>query len=364
MNIKTITTTDGVNTVDFGSAASRFYWFRNIGTTTVYVSGNSDISAGGDGVAELPSGGSVCIETLGGKVYILGEGKVQIHNTGDKFCPFHNAPVSGDGGKTVTVSNPNLLINPDFTINQRGNTGITISSSTWVNFFIADRWKLYINNASPSGAIQRNDDGTITLSMTAGYCDIRQMFETPLEEGYYTLSAKINGEVIILSGYKYNDKELIGNGLVLGNNFFGIRCHEQKVIAVEWAKLEYGSVNTPFVTPNISDEITKCLRYYETITFGTTAGLPAVMWKNDTNVCHTNIPIFEKRNTASINPTVTISGDTKRFVSNLGLFNISGYSITSYAPNNLGIQFTLSSAPSAPAFGWVDKFVVSIDAEL
>ena len=98
MNIKTITTTDGVNTVDFGSAASRFYWFRNIGTTTVYVSGNSDISAGGDGVAELPSGGSVCIETLGGKVYILGEGKVQIHNTGDKFCPFKNAPAAGGGG--------------------------------------------------------------------------------------------------------------------------------------------------------------------------------------------------------------------------------------------------------------------------
>ena len=100
MNIKTITSVDGVNTVDFGSAASRFYWFKNIGTTTVYVSGNSDISAGGDGVAELPSGGSVCIETLGGKVYILGEGKVQIHNTGDKFCPFKNAPAQS-GGEAV-----------------------------------------------------------------------------------------------------------------------------------------------------------------------------------------------------------------------------------------------------------------------
>ena len=100
MNIKTITTTDGVNTVDFGSAASRFYWFRNIGTAAVYVSGNSDISAGGDGVAELPSGDSVCIEAMGGKVYVLGAGKVQIHNTGDKFCPFKNAPVAG-GGEAV-----------------------------------------------------------------------------------------------------------------------------------------------------------------------------------------------------------------------------------------------------------------------
>ena len=100
MNIKTITTIGGVNEVDFGSNASRFYWFRNVGTTAVHVSGNADISAGGDGVAELAAGDSVCIEALGGKVYVLGAGKVQIHNTGDKFCPFKNAPAQS-GGEAV-----------------------------------------------------------------------------------------------------------------------------------------------------------------------------------------------------------------------------------------------------------------------
>lgn len=100
MNIKTITSVSGVNVVDFGAAASRFYWFKNIGTTTVYVSGDPNITADGDGVAELPAGGSVCIEAFGGKVYALGAGKVQIHNTGDKFCPFRNAPVSSGGGVT------------------------------------------------------------------------------------------------------------------------------------------------------------------------------------------------------------------------------------------------------------------------
>ncbi len=98
MNIKTITSTEGVNKVDFGSSASRFYWFHNIGTTAVHVSGKADIVAGGDGVAELAAGDSVCIETLGGKVYVLGEGKVEIHNTGDKFPPFRNAPAAGGGG--------------------------------------------------------------------------------------------------------------------------------------------------------------------------------------------------------------------------------------------------------------------------
>ena len=83
--------------VDFGSSASRFYWFQNIGTTAVHVSGKADIVAGSDGVAELAAGDSVCIEALGGKVYVLGAGKVHIHNTGDKFCPFKNAPAQSGG---------------------------------------------------------------------------------------------------------------------------------------------------------------------------------------------------------------------------------------------------------------------------
>ena len=98
MNIKTITSTEDVNEVDFGSNASRFYWFHNIGTTTVHVSANADIVAGADGVAELAAGGVTCIETTEGKVYVLGAGKVQIHNTGDKFCPFKIAPAQSGGG--------------------------------------------------------------------------------------------------------------------------------------------------------------------------------------------------------------------------------------------------------------------------
>ena len=98
MNIKTVTTIDGVNTVDFGSAASRFYWIENLGSTTVYVSGNENIVPDGDNVKVLSAGCSTMVENLGGKVYILGAGKFQITNQGDKFPPFRNAPVAGGGG--------------------------------------------------------------------------------------------------------------------------------------------------------------------------------------------------------------------------------------------------------------------------
>ena len=98
MNIKTVTTIDGVNTVDFGSAASRFYWIENLGSTTVYVSGNENIVPDGDNVKVLSAGCSTMVENLGGKVYILGAGKFQITNQGDKFPPFRNAPVASSGG--------------------------------------------------------------------------------------------------------------------------------------------------------------------------------------------------------------------------------------------------------------------------
>lgn len=231
-------------------------------------------------------------------------------------------------GKIPTVSNPNLLINPDFKINQRNVSG---TFSEMGKYFV-DRWRLV------SGSVSVNQDRTITLN--GSICQ-------PLENAVGTnVTASVSAGTAV-----YDDTA----------KTFTISANGE---TISWAKLEYGSANTPFVTPDISDEMPKCLRYYETITFGTTAGLPAVMWKNDGDKCHTNVTIFEKRNTASINPTVTIVGTTKRFVSNLGVLNISDYSIVTYAPNNLGIQFTLSSAPSVPAFGWVDKFIISIDAEI
>ena len=88
MNIKTITTVDGINPVYFGDYAPRFYWFKNLGDSTLYVSANPNPISGGDDVSELLPKSSTSIETDEGKVYVLGAGKVEIHNTDSKFRPF------------------------------------------------------------------------------------------------------------------------------------------------------------------------------------------------------------------------------------------------------------------------------------
>ena len=98
MNIKTITAVDGINPVYFGNYAPRFYWFKNLGDSTLYVSAKPNPIAGGDDVSELSSHSSTSIETDEGKVYILGAGKVEIHNTDSKFCPFKGATFVSGGG--------------------------------------------------------------------------------------------------------------------------------------------------------------------------------------------------------------------------------------------------------------------------
>lgn len=97
MKIKTITTATGVNLVDFGDCTSRFYWFRNLGDSTLYVSAKPNPISGEDDVSELPPKSSVSIETDEGKVYILGAGKVEIHNTDSKFCPFRGVNTVSEG---------------------------------------------------------------------------------------------------------------------------------------------------------------------------------------------------------------------------------------------------------------------------
>ena len=164
MNIKTITSTEGVNEVDFGSSASRFYWFRNIGTTTVHVSGKADITAGGDGVAELAAGDSVCIETLGGKVYVLGAGKVQIHNTGDKFCPFKNAPAQSGGeavdAYTKTESDAKYAQKTDIpsSLPANGGNADTVGGKVPEKIFYENGLSADLNSATQSGCYGASPD--------------------------------------------------------------------------------------------------------------------------------------------------------------------------------------------------------------
>ena len=133
------------------------------------------------------------------------------------------------------IINPNLLINPDFRINQRGISG-TFSDT---GKYFVDRWRLV------SGTVTVNSDGTLTLSG-----DICQ----PLENAVGTnVTASVSAGTAVYDNTTQTFT-ITGNGDV-----------------ISWAKLEIGSAATTFIPPDPATELMKCRRYYRTMSRGTLA---------------------------------------------------------------------------------------------
>lgn len=156
-------------------------------------------------------------------------------------------------------SNPNLLINPDFKINQRGE-------SAYNSQYSVDRWKIYnaLYNVSTKNLSNSNSsDGNLV-----------QTFENPLN-GTYTITVHCSSVTGIVnftwSGENVIVDKEVGN-LKKGNNIVTIKATNLKLIGVlikpeasvniDYIKLEQGSIATPFVAPNPAEELVKCQRYY------------------------------------------------------------------------------------------------------
>lgn len=164
-------------------------------------------------------------------------------------------PANGGNADTVDglhaneiASNPNLLINPDFRINQRGLTGWSVAYDdsgvpiTATQTYIMDRWRIM--------------DGTINI--TNGIITLAGTIIQVLENG---IGTNFTATVSVASGTataSYDDTTrtftIIGNRAVLN-----------------WAKLECGNVATPFIPPDPATELMKCRRYYRTMSRGALA---------------------------------------------------------------------------------------------
>lgn len=135
------------------------------------------------------------------------------------------------------ISNPNVLINPDFKINQREKSGTIVPNKNAdgedIHTYFVDRWGI------DSGTVVINTDGTLTLNGT-----MSQILENAVGAD---VTASVSAGTAV-----YDDATktftITGNGDV-----------------ISWAKLEYGSVETPFVPPVPALELLKCQRYYREI---------------------------------------------------------------------------------------------------
>ena len=157
-------------------------------------------------------------------------------------------------------SNPNLLINPDFKINQRGATSYEQQG------YSVDRWKIWNVTVTPStsgGITVKNDKYTDTGT-----------FVQPLEnatEGDSTLSCyvtSVSGTVTMVADD--NSQVILKQGLNVvhtskSTKTFTIFLNRGTNITLKWVKLEQGKVATEFIAPNYAEELTKCKRFFQVL---------------------------------------------------------------------------------------------------
>lgn len=181
------------------------------------------------------------------------------------------------------VSNPNLLDNPDFKINQRGQSEYSQSANGIKR--TVDRWAIYKTSSTESGAITitpNSSGGAVLNNQTDGKALMYQRIEnfSDLFGKQVTYSASINGSILSLTTTYTNTTGQCGNVTWTGDKTayiriytvldtyiqFEIYLNAGASITVDWTKVEIGGVATPFVPPNPALELTKCQRYLWALT--------------------------------------------------------------------------------------------------
>ncbi len=290
---------------------------RNDGADVIYASAKPNINAGDDGVLSIPAGQAAKLLDCRGTVYLLGTGTVLLCGNDYSELVFKCAAAAGGGGEDTVARNAitalttevtdnstdiallkdsatgyNLVINPDFAINQRGaseytNTGYTVDR--WKNRSAATKVTVLdkgirceCNDGTPSSQNilsqlseydLSNFSGSLTLSVNISDCAIAG-------DGYFAVVARIGNE----------SNSFLGNAFVrAANGVTGVFSNTVHIpegakklsvlvdvygasagdhIDLEWIKLENSALVTPFIPPEPATELEKCQRYYQVRTSG------------------------------------------------------------------------------------------------
>lgn len=288
MATKTITLTGAEVAVSGLDGANAH--IRNDGSATIYAAKAAGVTAGADGVLSIPAGTSATVNSISGAVYLLGTGSAQIVSNDYTESPFKSAVTLGSVTEEISraVSNPNHIINSNFRINQRGKTEYTGSGT-----YSVDMWK-----CKNDAVITPIDDGIkvglISGALSTNVADAQQIIENYADFSGKTCTVSVNVSDLSAAGAKVlvrvNDssgniqfpavKDITSAGITsvtfdvpddITYMDVWIRGADMRITGetadsytlFRWAKLEIGSIATPFVPPDPATELAKCQRYYQ-----------------------------------------------------------------------------------------------------
>ena len=226
-------------------------------------------------------------------------------------------------------SNPNLLINGDFKVNQRGAYGTQSGN----NKYPVDRWKTAAVNAfcttniDTNGSVESVTVGITDVTVASGRVALAYSFEdkdfkkllckkVTLSVNYEELNADVTNSVRI----RYDSG--VDNGAKVLNETSGtavltftVNPNATKLVIqiagttealnyslkVNWVKLELGNIATAFSPKNYAEEITNCMRYYQ---------IRSNDYTFPSNVIDCAIPMYKEYTRG----TTTINGTTYKYI--------------------------------------------------
>jgi len=294
---------------------------------------------------------------------------VNNNGTKEKMAPktlVENVMVGENGPslKDVMPSNPNLLINGDFQVWQRGT-----SFTTPVEAYTADRWKAWCQ------AVSKLSGNGIRVSFSNAWQYIQQTLnDYYIEAGEkLTISARIKSSIARpINVYLYSGATYIGHLAMDATTSYAVSsatitipsdissitilCQNTTTLSsdvdIKHIKLERGSIATPYYPRTFAEEYAMCKRYYEKI--------GPIMELGTANVGFDRVFAFtaEKR----IVPTArTISPNGA--IDKIGYWNGSGW--TDITPSLVAVseKYGMRVAASLSIYTNYSFFIVS-DAEI
>ena len=299
--IKTITLTG--DEVEVSGLTGTHAHLRNDGTSTIYAAKTAGITPGADGVGSVPAGKAYTLRGISGTIFLLGTGSVHIQSDDIADSPFDSSAASGGSGADdvaraaieaheadtdihVTaadkarwngISNPDLLDNPDFSINQRGET-------SYSDGYTVDRWRVYNGKVEVgSGHITLEAPDALTVA------SLRQTMENSPGLAGKTVTFSVDWDILNAGSrcclqLKYNNEwsqQVFFTETGRNISTVTVQLPAELTTSVEAAimihtpvdagvvgkvklysaKLEIGGYATPFIPPDPATELAKCQRY-------------------------------------------------------------------------------------------------------
>jgi len=241
----------------------------------------------------------------------------------------YGGEIIGSDGKSTSGYSPNLLINGDFKVWQRGTTFNLATGG-----YTADRWKIYTDSSMTNVAYSAKLYCLNRLGGNGTFSAICQFIEDLSIIGKtVTMSAMIDGVVYSVTTVLGSQQSFIVKSGILEfdigtaiysnvNPAVNIAFLDKLDHQVSWVKLEVGSVPTPYVPRPIAEELAMCQRYFISCKKGWES---TNVYQISLNDIYANFNIPEMR----VVPTVNVDG-SKIYVSGQNTNGITGFTIDSH----------------------------------